>query len=84
MFQESVTFQDVAVEFTWEEWRYLNPSQKKLYKDVMLENYQSLISLGFEVSKPDVIHQLERKETSWMPEADVSQSSYPGDYIKIK
>uniref|UniRef100_A0A4X2L4N1 KRAB domain-containing protein n=1 Tax=Vombatus ursinus TaxID=29139 RepID=A0A4X2L4N1_VOMUR len=83
MFQESVTFKDVAVEFTREEWVQLNRSQKKLYRDVMLEKYKSLVSLGFAVSKPDVIYQLERKEASWMPEADIPRNSCPGDYIKI-
>ncbi|XP_027705402.1 zinc finger protein 300-like, partial [Vombatus ursinus] len=74
---ESVTFKDVAVEFTREEWVQLNRSQKKLYRDVMLEKYKSLVSLGFAVSKPDVIYQLERKEASWMPEADIPRNSCP-------
>ncbi|KAL1764481.1 zinc finger protein 431-like, partial [Sigmodon hispidus] len=41
-----VTHDDVLINFTWEEWTLLNPSQKKLYKDVMLETYKNLTFVG--------------------------------------
>ncbi|XP_051014177.1 zinc finger protein 844-like, partial [Acomys russatus] len=42
----AVTYDDVHVNFTREEWALLDPSQKSLYKGVMLETYRNLMAIG--------------------------------------
>uniref|UniRef100_A0A8D1FIU8 KRAB domain-containing protein n=1 Tax=Sus scrofa TaxID=9823 RepID=A0A8D1FIU8_PIG len=77
LLQGSLSFKDVAVVFTWEEWQLLDPIQKNLYQDVMLENYINLVSMGYEAPKPDALFRLEQGEPPWRREGAAQSPTCP-------
>ncbi|KAM6153705.1 neurotrophin receptor-interacting factor homolog isoform 1-T1 [Erethizon dorsatum] len=76
-FSEPVVFEDITLAFTPEEWGLLDLKQKSLYREVMLENYKNLVSVEHQLSKPDVVSQLEEAEDFWPVEREILQHTIP-------
>uniref|UniRef100_A0A8C6CIK3 Zinc finger protein 8 n=1 Tax=Moschus moschiferus TaxID=68415 RepID=A0A8C6CIK3_MOSMO len=79
----TVSFKDVAVTFTWEEWGHLDLAQRTVYHEVALETCSHLVSLVKAVilPKPDVISQLEQGAELWVAERGLAQGCHPGESL---
>lgn len=69
-----MTFKDVAVDITQEDWELMRPVQKELYKTVTLQNYWNMVSLGLTVYRPTVIPILEEP---WMVIKEILEGPSP-------
>uniref|UniRef100_A0A9L0TC71 Zinc finger protein 773 n=1 Tax=Equus caballus TaxID=9796 RepID=A0A9L0TC71_HORSE len=74
-----VTFEDVAVYFSWEEWGFLDEGQRLLYHNVMLENFALMASLGLASSRTHEVTQWERWGEPFVPACGVMTAAMPRD-----
>ncbi|XP_078518694.1 uncharacterized protein LOC144783823 isoform X1 [Lissotriton helveticus] len=68
--EQTITFEDIAIRFSKEEWESLEDWQKTLYKDVMKDNYDTLLSIGCPVPKPGIL--------SWIHQQHYGECDSPG------
>ncbi|XP_070593455.1 zinc finger protein 431-like isoform X1 [Erythrolamprus reginae] len=84
LLQDVVSFEEVAVYFSDEEWSQLDPAQKALHGEIMQENSRNLFSLGFNGQEKknckqehQAIH-LKEEEDQMQPKGDETNQSQSG------
>nr|XP_033816300.1 zinc finger protein 2 homolog [Geotrypetes seraphini]XP_033816301.1 zinc finger protein 2 homolog [Geotrypetes seraphini] len=65
--QTSVIFKDVAAYFLEAEWDILGEWQKELYKKVIKEIHDILLSRGYSIVNPDVMFKIKKEDEKYFP-----------------
>ncbi|KAM4015852.1 uncharacterized protein ACNLHF_002431 isoform 3-T3 [Anomaloglossus baeobatrachus] len=62
--QAPIIFYDVAASFTEEQWSRLEQWQKDVYKNVMRDIHEALVTLGYAITNPDVLFNIKKQDQS--------------------
>ncbi|XP_043940769.1 zinc finger protein with KRAB and SCAN domains 8-like [Protopterus annectens] len=73
------TFEDVAVIFTEEEWKMLGKQDKEIYTEVMVQNYESLVSMGYRIPLRKLLLLL--KESDELSDGDLEGKDATGHQV---
>ncbi|XP_030048123.1 zinc finger protein 398-like [Microcaecilia unicolor] len=80
---DKALFKDVAAYFLEVDWNFLREWQKELYKKVIKEVHDILISQGYSVVNPDVIFKIKNKDENYFPQHfEWEEKENPDDLIK--
>uniref|UniRef100_A0A8C5XCL1 Zinc finger protein 202 n=2 Tax=Microcebus murinus TaxID=30608 RepID=A0A8C5XCL1_MICMU len=81
--QGLVTFKDVAICFSEDQWSDLDPTQKEFYGEYVLEEDCGIVvSLSFPIPRPDEISQV-REEEPWVPDIQEPQESQEPEILSF-
>ncbi|XP_043923737.1 putative zinc finger protein 705E [Protopterus annectens] len=67
------SFEDVAVKFSREEWKMLSKQEKELHREVMVQNYENMVSVGYSIPL-DHLHMLFNRDDE-LPSANTEGMS---------
>ncbi|XP_060995999.1 zinc finger protein 175 isoform X9 [Dama dama] len=76
-----VSFEDVTMDFSREEWQQLDPAQRHLYQDVMLEIYSHFFSVGYHIPNPEIIFRIEEGKEPW--KGSLGLKPHNGRFLKL-
>ncbi|CAN2388184.1 hypothetical protein PRIEUP_LOCUS14910 [Pristimantis euphronides] len=62
--QGPITFQDVVASFAEEQWMYLEDWQKEIYKTVIKEIHEAIMSLGYTIINPNIVFSIKKQHES--------------------
>ncbi|XP_072012195.1 uncharacterized protein [Engystomops pustulosus] len=77
--RNSVGFKEVTMCFSEEEWSRVNPWQRELYNNVMIDIHTALLSLGYSILHPEILCSIRRDHESCIcrQEKDCNDMSFP-------